>query len=142
MESKSIGKLPHVTSQSSEKSSSSIETSISKTTLDPNNPRPVLKHQPKATFTSTGESCLADNTSSETQKQCSAPSESTPGNSFRMSIDEDHPAKGKRIRSQYVHSILSKHKTNILSSSLSGSILLEIMFPIFLIINNNNNINK
>ena len=96
MESKLIEKVPQVTSQSSEKSSSSIETSISKMTLDPNNPRPVLKHQPKATFTSTGECLLVDNTSSETQKQCSAPSESTPGNSFRMSIDEDHPAKGKR----------------------------------------------
>ena len=96
MESKLIEKVPQVTSQSSEKSSSSIETSISKMTLDPNNPRPVLKHQPKATFTSTGECLLVDNKSSETQKQCSAPSESTPGNSFRMSIDEDHPAKGKR----------------------------------------------
>ena len=96
MESKLIEKVPQVTSQSSEKSSSSIETSISKMTLDPNNPRPALKHQPKASFTSTGECLFVDNTSSETQKQCSAPSESTPGNSFRMSIDEDHPAKGKR----------------------------------------------
>ena len=104
MEPKLIEKVPQVTSQSSEKSSSSIETSISKTTLDPNNPRPVLKHQPKATFTSTGESLLVDNTSSETQKQCSTTSESTPGHFLRMSINEDHPAKGKRPRSQYMYS--------------------------------------
>ena len=103
MESKLIGKVPQVALQTSEKSSSSIETPISKTTLDPNNPRPVLKHQPKATFTSTGETCLADDTSPETQKQCSALSESTPFNSFRMSIDEDHPAKGKITRSQYAY---------------------------------------
>ena len=103
IESELIGKVPQITSQTSEKSSSSIETSISKTTLDPNNPRPVLKHQPKATFTSTGESCLVDDTSPETQKQCSALSESTPGNSFRKSIDEDHQAKGKRTRSQYAY---------------------------------------
>ena len=113
MESKLIEKVPQVTSQSSEKSSSSIETSNSKMILDPNNPRPVLKHQPKATFTSTGECLIVDNTSSETQKQCSAPSESTPGNSFRMSIDEDHPAKGKRpaVSMCTIHLInLSKHK--------------------------------
>ena len=103
MEPKLIEKVPQVTSQTSKKSSSSIETSISKTNLDPNNPRPVLKHQPKATFTSTGEGLLVDNTSSETQKQCSTPSESTPGNSIRMSIDEDHPAKGKITRSQYAY---------------------------------------
>ena len=106
MEPKLIEKVPQGASQSSEKSSSSIETSISKTTLDPNNPRPVLKYQPKATFTSTGESLLVDNTSSATEKQCSAPSESTPGNSFRMSIDEDHPAKGKRPRSQYAYTTI------------------------------------
>ena len=109
MESKLIAKVPQSTSQTSEKSSSSIETSISKTTLDPNNPRPVLKHQPKATFTSTGENLLVDNTSSATEKQCSAPSESTPGNFFRMSIDEDHPAKGKRTRSPYAYDPLSRN---------------------------------
>ena len=113
MESKLIGKVPQVALQTSEKSSSSIETPISKTTLDPNNPRPVLKHQPKATFTSTGESCLVDNASSETQKQCSTPSESTPGNSIRMSIDEDHPAKGKRTRSPYAYDPLQQTYLNI-----------------------------
>ena len=106
MEPKLIEKVPQVTSQTSEKSSSSIETSISKTNLDPNNPRPVLKHQPKATFTSTADSLLVDNTSSATEKQCSAPSESIPGNSFRISIDEDHPAKGKRPRSQYAYTTI------------------------------------
>ena len=106
MESKMIGQLPQLALQTSEKSSSSIETSISKSTLDPNSSRPVLKHQPKATFTSTGENLLVDTTSSATEKPFSGPSESTHGNSFRMSVDEDHPAKGKRPRSQNAYTPL------------------------------------
>ena len=93
-----IGTVHQLASQTSEKSSSSIETS--NTTLDTNNPRPVLKHQPQATFASTGENLLVDTTSPATGIPCSAPSESTPGNSFRLSIEEDHRAQGKRPRSQ------------------------------------------
>ena len=93
MESKMIGTVPQLASRTSEKSSSN-------TTLDTNNPRPVLKHQPQATFASTGENLLVDTTSSATGIPCSAPSESTPGNSFRLSIEEDHRAQGKRPRSQ------------------------------------------